>query len=219
MSDKKLRNVIAENPLLILFLGACPAMGATGTVLGAVGMGVAALVVMLLSGVVISALNKTIPQCARIPAYVIIITGFVSIVQMVMNAFLPEVYQMTGIYLAVAAVNLLVFGTGEDAGKGSVGAAVADALKTGLRFVVILAIMGAVREVLGEGSFAGMDIPFLQNYTIPVLTKAPGGFLVYSILAAVVSKLHKGAEVSGTGAACAAAGIACCCCNEKEVEQ
>lgn len=219
MSDKKLRNVIAENPLLILFLGACPAMGATGTVLGAVGMGVAALVVMLLSNVVISALNKTIPQCARIPAYVIIITGFVSIVQMVMNAFLPEVYQMTGIYLAVAAVNLLVFGTGEDAGKGSVGAAVADALKTGLRFVVILAIMGAVREVLGEGSFAGMDIPFLQNYTIPVLTKAPGGFLVYSILAAVVSKLHKGAEISGTGAACAAAGVACCCCIEKEVEQ
>lgn len=219
MSDKNLCNVIAENPLLILFLGACPAMGATGTVLGAVGMGVAALVVMLLSNVVISALNKTIPQCARIPAYVIIITGFVSIVQMVMNAFLPEVYQMTGIYLAVAAVNLLVFGTGEDAGKGSVGAAVADALKTGLRFVVILAIMGAVREVLGEGSFAGMDIPFLQNYTIPVLTKAPGGFLVYSILAAVVSKLHKGAEISGTGAACAAAGVACCCCIEKEVEQ
>ena len=219
MSDKKLRNVIAENPLLILFLGACPAMGATGTVLGAVGMGVAALVVMLLSNVVIAALNKTIPQCARIPAYAIIITGFVSIVQMVMNAFLPEVYQMTGIYLAVAAVNLLVFGTGEDAGKSSVGAAVADALKTGLRFVVILAVMGAVREVLGEGSFAGMDIAFLQNYTIPVLTKAPGGFIVYSILAAVVSKLHGAPAVEGTGAACAAAGIACCCCTEKEVEQ
>ena len=218
MSEKKLRNVIAENPLLILFLGACPAMGATGTVLGAVGMGVAALVVMLLSGVVIAALNKAIPQCARIPAYVIIITGFVSIVQMVMNAFLPEVYQMTGIYLAVAAVNLLVFGTGEDAGKGSVGAAVAAALKTGLRFVVILAVMGAVREVLGEGSFAGMDIAFLQDYTIPVLTKAPGGFIVYSILAAVVSKLHGTPAVTGTGAACAAAGIACCC-NEKEVEQ
>ena len=219
MSDKKLRNVIAENPLLILFLGACPAMGATGTVLGAVGMGVAALVVMLLSSVVISALNKTIPQCARIPAYVIIITGFVSIVQMVMNAFLPEVYQMTGIYLAVAAVNLLVFGTGEDAGKGSVGAAVADALKTGLRFVVILAIMGAVREVLGEGSFAGMDIPFLQNYTIPLMTKAPGGFVVFSFVAAVVSKLHKTPALEGKGPACAAAGIACCCCENEEVDQ
>ena len=215
----ELKKNVAGNALLILLLGACPAMGATTTVLGAVGIGIAVLAVMLLSCILLTALKKAIPECARVPAAVLVIAGFASLVQMVMNAFLPEVYQMTGIYLAVAAVNLLVFGTGEDAGKGSVGAAVADALKTGLRFVVILAIMGAVREVLGEGSFAGMDIPFLQNYTIPVLTKAPGGFIVYSILAAVVSKLHKGAEVSGTGAACAAAGIACCCCNEKEVEQ
>ncbi len=219
MNEKKLRNVIAENPLLILFLGACPAMGATTTVLGAVGMGAAALVVMLLSGIVIAALKKAIPQCARIPAYVIIITGFVSLVQMVMNAFLPDVYQMMGIYLTVAAVNLLVFGNGEDAGKGSVGTAVADVLKTGLRFLVVLAIMGIIREVLGEGSFAGMEIPFLADYTIPVLTMAPGGFIIYSIVAAVISKLHKNPALEGKGAACAAAGIACCCCNEEEVEQ
>lgn len=219
MNEKKLRNVIAENPLLILFLGACPAMGATTTVLGAVGMGAAALVVMLLSGIVIAALKKAIPQCARIPAYVIIITGFVSLVQMVMNAFLPDVYQMMGIYLTVAAVNLLVFGNGEDAGKGSVGTAVADVLKTGLRFLVVLAIMGIIREVLGEGTFAGMEIPFLADYTIPVLTMAPGGFIIYSIVAAVISKLHKNPTLEGKGAACAAAGIACCCCNEEEVEQ
>ena len=218
MSEKKLRNVIAENPLLILFLGACPAMGATTTVLGAVGMGVAALVVMLLSGIVIAALKKAIPECARIPAVVIIVTGFVSIVQMLMNAFLPEIYQMLGIYVAVAAVDLLIFGTGEDAGKGSVGTAVADALKTGLRFLVVLAVMGIIREVLGEGSFAGMEIPFLADYTIPVLTMAPGGFIIYSIVAAVISKLHKNPALEGKGAACAAAGIACCC-NKEEVEQ
>ena len=94
---KNLRNAAAENPLMLLFLGACPAMGATATVLGAAGMGVAVLVVMLLSGIVMAALKKVIPATGRIPAYVLIIAGFVSIVQMMMNAFLPDVYKMMGI--------------------------------------------------------------------------------------------------------------------------
>lgn len=211
MSEKKLRNVIAENPLLILFLGACPAMGATTTVLGAVGMGVAALVVMVLSGAVIAALKKAIPQCARIPAYVLIITGFVSIVQMLMNAFLPDIYQMLGIYLTVAAVDLLIFGAADEGGLGGT-------LKTGLRLLAVLVIMGVIREVLGEGTFAGLEIPFLASCTIPVLTKAPGGFIVFSFLTAVISKLHKNPALEGKGAACAAAGIACCC-EKEEVEQ
>ena len=208
----ELKKTIAGNPLLILFLGACPAMGATTTLLGAVGMGVAALVVMVLSALVLTALKKAIPQCARIPACVLIVTGFVSIFQMVMNAFLPDVYQMIGIYLAVAAVDLLVFGTADE---GSVSGAV----KTGLRFVVILAVMGLIREVLGAGSVAGVDIPFLADYTIPLMTKAPGGFVVFSFVAAVVSKLHKTPALEGKGPACAAAGIACCCCENEEVDQ
>ena len=213
MSEKKLCCVIAENPLLILFLGACTAMGATTTLLGAVAMGVAALIVMVLSALVITALKKVIPQCARIPAVVIIVTGFVSIVQMLMNAFLPEVYQMLGIYVAVAAVDLLIFGTADES-------CVVRAVKNGLRFLVVLVIMGLVREVLGNGSVAGFDIAFLANYIIPVMTKAPGGFIAYSILAAVISKLHKNPKLEGNSAACAAAGLEiCCCCNKEEVEQ
>ena len=104
MSEKNLRNVVAENPLLILFLGACPAMGATATVLGAAGMGAAVLVVMLLSGIVMAALNKVIPASGRVPAYILIITGFVSIVQMLMNAFLPDVYKMLGIYITISVL-------------------------------------------------------------------------------------------------------------------
>ena len=209
MSEKKLCCVIAENPLLILFLGACTAMGATTTLLGAVAMGVAALVVMVLSALVITALKKVIPECARIPAVVIIVTGFVSIVQMLMNAFLPEIYQMLGIYVAVAAVDLLIFGTADES-------CVVRAVKNGLRFLVI---MGLVREVLGSGSVAGFDIAFLADYTIPVMTKAPGGFVVYSILAAVISKLHKNPKLEGNSAACAAAGLDVCCCKNEEVEQ
>lgn len=212
MSEKKLCCVIAENPLLILFLGACTAMGATTTLLGAVAMGVAALVVMVLSALVITALKKVIPECARIPAVVIIVTGFVSIVQMLMNAFLPEIYQMLGIYVAVAAVDLLIFGTADES-------CVVRAVKNGLRFLVILVIMGLVREVLGSGSVAGFDIAFLADYTIPVMTKAPGGFVVYSILAAVISKLHKNPKLEGNSAACAAAGLDVCCCKNEEVEQ
>lgn len=212
MSEKKLCCVIAENPLLILFLGACTAMGATTTLLGAVAMGVAALIVMVLSALVITALKKVIPECARIPAVVIIVTGFVSIVQMLMNAFLPEIYQMLGIYVAVAAVDLLIFGTADES-------CVVRAVKNGLRFLVILVIMGLVREVLGSSSVAGFDIAFLADYTIPVMTKAPGGFVVYSILAAVISKLHKNPKLEGNSAACAAAGLDVCCCKNEEVEQ
>ena len=212
MSEKKLCCVIAENPLLILFLGACTAMGATTTLLGAVAMGVAAIIVMVLSALVITALKKVIPECARIPAVVIIVTGFVSIVQMLMNAFLPEIYQMLGIYVAVAAVDLLIFGTADES-------CVVRAVKNGLRFLVILVIMGLVREVLGSGSVAGFDIAFLADYTIPVMTKAPGGFVVYSILAAVISKLHKNPKLEGNSAACAAAGLDVCCCKNEEVEQ
>lgn len=195
----ELKKTVAGNPLLFLLLGACTAMGATTTVLGAVGMGVAALIVMVLSALVLTALNKVIPQCARIPAVVIVVAGFVSIVQMLMNAFLPNIYQMLGIYVAVAAVDLLIFGT---ANEGSV----VGAVKNGLRFLAVLVIMGIIREVLGEGSFAGMEIPVLKDYTIPLMTKAPGGFVVLSIVAGIISKLHP---------ACTA-DSGCCCECEKE---
>ena len=195
----ELKKSVAGNPLLILLLGACTAMGATTTLLGAVTMGVAALIVMVLSALVINALKKAIPECARIPAVVIVVAGFVSIVQMLMNALLPEIYQMLGIYVAVAAVDLLIFDTANEA-------CVVRAVKNGLRFLVVLVIMGLIREVLGSASVAGFDIPFLADYTIPVLNKAPGGFIVLSIMAGIISKLHP---------ACTAE-PGCCCECEKE---
>jgi len=219
MSNKKLCCAIAENPLLILFLGACPAMGATTGVLGALGMGVALLAVLLLSGVVIAALRKAIPDFAKLPAYLIIIAGFVSIVQMLMNAYLPEIYQMLGIYIAVAAVDLVLFANAEDSAEAGIGAAVKGAVKTGLCFLAVVIVMASIREVLGSASFAGKDIAALADYRIPALTKAPGGFIVYSFVAAVVSDLFGGKKAEGKGAACAAAGIDCCDCCEKEVNE
>lgn len=207
MSEKNLRNVVAETPLLILFLGACPAMGATATVLGAAGMGAAVLVVMLLSGIVIAALKKVIPASGRVPAYILIIAGFVSILQMLMNAFLPDVYKMLGIYITVAAVDLLIFGTEESAAERGMGAVIADSVKNGLRFLAVLVVMGVIREALGSASIAGKELAFLTDYRIPALTMAPGGFIVYSFVAAVISKLSPAGKMTGEGFACAAAGI------------
>ena len=205
---KNLRNAVTENPMMVLFLGACPAMGATATVLCAAGMGVAVLVGMLLSGMVMPALKKVLPVSGRVPAYVLTIAGFVSMTQMVMNAFLPDVYKMLGIYIAVAAVDLLILGTEESAVEGGVGAVVPASLKNGLRFLIVLVVMGVVREALGSASIAGKEIAFLAAHRIPVLAMAPGGFLVYSFTAAVCSKLWGAEKLEGEGAACAATGIA-----------
>lgn len=206
MKDNKMRASIARNPVLVLFLGACPAMASTGKVLSALGMGLAVLLVLLGSGVLIAALRRVIPERARIGANVVIIAGVASVVQLLMHALLPSVYQMLGVYLAVTAVSLLAFHTAEN--SCSVGAAALDSLITGLLFTLALFVMAAVRELFGLGSFAGMGIPFLQRHTIATLTQAHGGFVVFAILIAVIHRIwpaQSGAET--TGFACAAAGI------------
>lgn len=219
MNNQNCSHAIAKNPLLILFLGACPAMAATATVKGALGMGIGVLLVMVLTNLVIGALRKMIPVSAMIPVCVIVSTGFVSILQMLMNAFLPNTYQLLGVYLAVVAVNLVVFGQAEAALNGG---SVLEAVKTGLWFAVLLVVMGFVREVLGNASVFGVSLDFLANYRISLMSKAPGGFLVASILAGVVSKLGlKREECTGeclTGIA-AGMGECCCGCEEKEVQE
>ena len=207
MKDNKLRAAIAENPVLVLFLGACPAMAVTNSVIGALGMGAAVLLVMLLSSFLISLLGRVIPERVRIPACILVTAGFVSIVQLLMNAFLPTVYPMLGVYLAVAAVNLLIFSSAERACERGIGASLLDSLLTGLGFLAVLLVMGAVREVLGSGCFAGASLPFFANYNIPLLAQAPGGFLVFAILAAVINALFRRDGQESAGLACAAAGL------------
>ena len=209
MSCTKISNAIMTNPVLILFLGACPAMGATQSLLGALGMGVAALIVMILSGIAIAALKKFISRAAFIPVCIIIVAGFVTLVQMLMQAFLPDVYQMMGIYLTVAAVDLMIFANGEAAFENCIGKTVINALKVGVFFILTLAFMGAVREVFGSASIAGFELDFLASYKIPLLTKAPGGFIVFSFIAAVISKVFAREQDCVCSQATAAAGLGC----------
>lgn len=200
------RAAIAENPVLVLFLGACPAMAASTSVISALGMGAAVLVVMLLSNMLIYALRNTIPKSARLSANILIITAVVSAVQMLMNALLPNVYQMLGVYLAVVAVDLMVYGSAEDAVERSFGKSIVNSLLTGLGFAAAMFVMAAVREILGSGSFAGLGIAFFKTYNIPALLQPHGGFVVFAILLAAIQALG-GGKTSGKGTACAAAGL------------
>ena len=200
------RAAIAKNPVLVLFLGACPAMAASTSVISALGMGAAVLIVMLLSNMLIYALRNAIPKSARLSANILIITAVVSAVQMLMNALLPNVYQMLGVYLAVVAVDPMVYGRAEDAVERSFVKSVVNSLLTGLGFAAAMFVMSAVREILGGGSFAGHGIAFFKTYNIPALLQPHGGFVVFAILLAAIQALG-GGKTSGKGTACAAAGL------------
>ena len=192
-----LKGLIAENPVLVLVLGTCPTLAQTNSVIAALSMGIAATLVLVCSNVVISALRKIIPETVRIPCYIVVIAGFVTLVQMLMHAYLPELYEMMGVYLALIVVNCIILGRAEMyARKNTVLDSALDGLGMGIGFLIALLAMATIREVFGMGTFAGIEIPVLCDYNIPLLTKAPGGFLVYGILIAIVNKIgpKKGAE-------------------------
>jgi electron transport complex protein RnfE len=185
-----LRGIIAENPVLVLILGTCPALAQTGSVLNAISMGIAATVVLACSNVVISALRRIIPDTVRIPCYIVVIAGFVTVVQLLMQAYLPSLYEMMGVYLALIVVNCIILGRAEMfARKNSVIDSLLDGVGMGIGFLLALVAMATVREVLGAGSFLGFEIPFISDYKISFLTQAPGGFLVFGILIAIVNKI------------------------------
>ncbi len=185
-----LKGLIAENPVLVLILGTCPTLAQTGSVINALSMGIAATIVLICSNVVISALRKIIPDTVRIPCYIVIIATFVTVVQMVMNAYLPKLYDMMGVYLALIVVNCIILGRAEMfARKNGVVDSALDGAGMGFGFLIALVAMATIREVIGAGSFAGFEIPILSHYKIPIFAQAPGGFLVYGILIAIVNKI------------------------------
>ena len=190
-----LKGIISENPVLVLILGTCPALAQTGSFINALGMGVAATVVLVCSNTAISALRKIIPDTVRIPAYIVIIAAFVTLVQMVMNAYFPAIYDILGVFLALIVVNCIILGRAEMfARKNTVFDSMLDGAGMGLGFLIALVALALVREVFGAGTLtfipdAPIRIPFLYNYNLPILKTAPGGFLVFGILIAIVNKI------------------------------
>ena len=188
-----LKGILKENPVLVLVLGTCPTLATTTNVVGAFGMGIAALAVLICSNMLISLLRRVIPDAVRIPCYIVIIAGFVTVVEMLVHAYFPALYEMLGVYLALITVNCIILGRAEMfAGKNTVAASALDGLGMGLGFTLALTAMATVREVLGNASFAGVSIRFLEPYKLGFLVKAPGGMMVYGILIAVVSFITNG---------------------------
>lgn len=196
MQNKKLsillRGIIAENPVLILVLGTCPTLATTASMVSALSMGLAATFVLIGSNAVISLLRKLIPDTVRIPCYIVVIAGFVTAVQLLLQAYLPAIYDMLGVYLALIVVNCIILGRAEMfARKNTVLDSVLDGVGMGLGFLVALLLMAVIREVLGVGSFFGIPLSFMEKVKIPILAQAPGGYLVFGLLIALMNKLNE----------------------------
>ncbi len=184
------KGIIKENPVLVLLLGTCPTLAVTADVKSAVGMAAAAAIVLICSNLVISLLRNAIPDKVRIPCYIVVIAGFVTVVEMLMHAYFPDIYDSLGIFLSLIVVNCIILGRAEMyASKHNIIDSVIDGVGMAIGFAVALVAMAVIREVFGAGSFFGMEIPFLKNYTIPILTSAPGGFFVFGLLIAIVNKI------------------------------
>jgi len=179
-----------ENPILVLVLGTCPTLATTTSALNGMGMGVATTFVLIGSNVVISLLSNVIPDKVRIPAFIVIIASFVTIVDLVMQAYVPGLYETLGIFIPLIVVNCIVLGRAEAyASKNSVLSSFFDGLGMGLGFTMALGIMGAFREIVGSGSIFGYK--FIPGDGILVFILAPGAFWVLGYLIALINRLKR----------------------------
>ncbi len=179
-----------ENPLLVLVLGCCPALATTSSAFNGLGMGLATTFVLLGSNTVISLLSDVIPNKVRIPAYIIVIASFVTIVDLVMQAYAPELYETLGIFIPLIVVNCIVLGRAEAfASKNSLLSSVIDGLGMGLGFTMALGILGAIREILGSGALFGYK--FINGDGILVFILAPGAFIALGYMIGLINRLRK----------------------------
>ena len=198
-----LNGFIKENPVLVLVLGTCPTLAVSTSIISAVTMGISATLVLLGSNLVISLLRKIIPDQVRIPCYIVIVAGFVTIVQMLLQAYLPDLFEMLGVYLALIVVNCIILGRAEMyASKNKPLDSVCDAIGMGIGFTLALLCMAFIREVFGNASFAGYKLEFLEPYKISILTQTPGGFFVYGCLIAIVNKISHGKAIKKKNFGC-----------------
>jgi electron transport complex protein RnfE len=187
---KILKNgLINENPIFVLLLGMCPTLATTSSAINGMSMGLATMFVLLCSNIVISAIKKLIPDQVRIPAYIVVIASFVTVLQMCMQAFLPDLYKSLGLFIPLIVVNCIVLGRAEAfANKNGVIASGFDGIGMGLGFTVALTMLGLVRELLGTGKTFGLTV-FPENYGALIFVLAPGAFLALGYLIAIVNKL------------------------------
>ncbi|MBO4689860.1 MAG: electron transport complex subunit E [Paludibacteraceae bacterium] len=183
--------ILKENPTFALVLGMCPTLATTTSAVNGMSMGLATLFVLVCSNVVISLLKNLIPDKVRIPAFIVVIATFVTMVQLVMQAYLPAIYEVLGLFIPLIVVNCIVLGRAEAfAAKNTVGLSALDGLGMGLGFTLSLTVIGAIRELLGSGAIFGLHI-FPEYYAMLIFVLAPGAFIALAYLMAAVNKLQK----------------------------
>ena len=197
MSEKKMNlgrvfmnGVLSENPTFRLVLGTCPTLAVTTSAINGLGMGAAATFVLLCSNIVISLLRNFIPNKVRIPAFITVICTFVTIIQLVMQAYLPSLYESLGIFIPLIVVNCIILGRAEAfASKNPVAASAVDGLGMGLGFTLALTLMGCVRELLGNGTIFGTAVLGTSFEPMLIAILPAGGFLVYGLLLGIINAI------------------------------
>ena len=186
-----LNGILRENPVFALVLGMCPTLATTTSAINGMSMGLATTFVLICSNVVISLLKNLIPDKVRIPAFIVVIATFVTMVQLLMQAYLPAIYEVLGLFIPLIVVNCIVLGRAEAfAAKNTVGLSALDGLGMGLGFSLALTLIGAVRELLGTGCVFGLNL-YSETYGMLIFVLAPGAFIVLGYLMAFVQKLLK----------------------------
>ena len=189
--ERLYNGVIKENPVFVLMLGMCPTLAVTTAAMNGLCMGLSTLAVLVMSNVLISALRKVIPDNVRMPAFIVIVATFVTLVQMIMQAYMVSLYRTLGIYIPLIVVNCIILGRAEAyASKNTVWSSLFDGLGMGIGFTVALTILGAVRELFGTGTLFGATIIPESIDKLSILALAPGAFFVLAILCAIQNKLH-----------------------------
>ncbi len=184
------KGFIKENPVFVLLLGLCPTLGVTTSAINGLGMGLATTFVLVGSNLVVSLVRNVIPDKVRIPSFIIIIASFVTVVELVMQAYMPGLFDALGLFIPLIVVNCIVLGRAEAfASKNNIGSSLIDGLGMGLGFSFALTLLGGVRELLGAGAIFGFDM--LEGDLMLVFILAPGAFIALGYLVAIINKFNK----------------------------
>ena len=185
-----LKGIIKDNPVFVMLLGMCPTLGVTSSAYNGMGMGIATLFVLLMSNIVVSLIKSQIPGKVRIPAFIIVIAAFVTIVEMVLEAFIPFLYEQLGIFIPLIVVNCLILGRAEAfASKNNLMSSIVDALGMGIGFTIALTVLGAAREILGSGSLFDFKMVSEDASTLILFILPPGAFIALAYLSVVFNKV------------------------------
>ena len=188
-----INGIVKENPTFVLLLGMCPTLGTTSSAINGMSMGLATMFVLILSNFIISLIKNLVPDMVRIPSYIVVIASLVTILQMVMQAYVPDIYATLGLFIPLIVVNCIILGRAEAyANKNPVPLAAFDGIGMGIGYTLTATVMACIRELLGSGTIFGATVTAGTITPFTIMIMAPGGFFVFGCLIALVNKITKG---------------------------